>query len=280
MNGKNIILAFVLIITVVVVGVWVQSDRSPEGWVLTALSKVKEISGKSSQFEPLSDFTSPPDHSLWDSVLTMHVDSHGLFDYVGLIQNTDDFEVYILKLSSNPPSRDWSRNEQLAYWINAYNAFTVKIIIDHWPVQSIKDIAGNTPMINSVWDLKFFNIGNQPFDLNTIEHDILRKQLSEPLIHFAINCASISCPVLRNEAYSASNLDMQLQQQTRLFLKDKSKNVIDESTLAISPIFKWFQEDFGGRDGVREFISRYADHIPGSTSIQYTDYDWRLNQSN
>ena len=104
----------------------------------------------------------------------------------------------------HPNDKHWTETEQLAYWINAYNAFTVELILDHYPVASIRDIKEGVPFINSVWDIDFIKIEGKTYSLNDIEHRILRREFDEPRIHFAIVCASISCPKLRNEAFEAA----------------------------------------------------------------------------
>jgi len=147
--------------------------------------------------------TSPIEHTIWDALLKKYVSPDGTVNYKGFIRDKATFEEYLTLLSKNPPNKKtWSKAAQLAYWINAYNAFTVKLIIDHYPVKSIKDIKKGIPFLNSVWDMEFFHIGGKEMNLNDIEHDLIRRQFKEPRIHFAVNCASYSCPRLRNEAYT------------------------------------------------------------------------------
>src|SRR5690606_7886580 len=125
-----------------------------------------------------------------------HVAPNGLVNYNGFKQDKQQLDLYLKLLQAGVPDPDkWSKEEQLAYWINAYNAFTIKLIIDNYPLKSIKDLNSTIaiPTINSIWDDKFFSLGGQKFSLNMIEHGILRKDFDEPRIHFAINCASISC---------------------------------------------------------------------------------------
>ena len=168
--------------------------------------------------ELLVTSTSPPiDHTQWDNLLKKHVSQEGNVNYKGFIADKTLLEEYLGLLSTNPPNKTWTKEEQLAYWINAYNAFTVKLIVDHYPVRSIKDIKKGVVFINSVWDMEFFTIGGKKMNLNDIEHGIIRKEFKEPRIHFAVNCASLSCPPLRNEAFTASQLDEQLSDQTKFF---------------------------------------------------------------
>ena len=134
--------------------------------------------------------TRPMTHEVWDELTRKHVTESGVVNYKGIIQDSIQFNAYLDLLSSHLPNEtNWTREERLAYWINAYNAFTVKLIIDHYPVVSIKDIKKGIPLVNSVWDIQFIEIGGKSYDLNNIEHGILRKEFYEPRIHFAINCA-------------------------------------------------------------------------------------------
>ncbi|HHB78510.1 MAG TPA: DUF547 domain-containing protein [Saprospiraceae bacterium] len=217
-------------------------------------------------------------HQLWDELLQAHVTDDGIVDYEGFIKEKDKFNRYLDLLRQGTPNRSWKRTEQLAYWINAYNAFTVKLIIDHYPVKSIKDIKRGVPFVNTVWDIKFIEIGGKKYDLNNIEHGILRKRFHEPRIHFAVNCASASCPPLLNHAYTGAQLNRQLSQQAKRFLADKSKNIITPDRLQLSKIFKWFRKDFTQKGSLIDFLNLYAPTtIHKNAKISYLPYDWRLN---
>lgn len=219
-----------------------------------------------------------PDHTSWTKLLQRNVDLNGRVSYSGFVSDSVGLNHYLRELSSNPPNESWSREEKLAYWINAYNAFTIKLIVDHYPVSSIKDIKKGIPFINSVWDLKFFSIGGEEMDLNFIEHQILRKEFEEPRIHFAIVCASYSCPKLRNEAFLAANLEQQLQNQAVQFVNDPSKNILSKNELKLSSIFKWFEADFTKNRNIRDFIGRYSNQsINPKAKVRYLEYDWNLN---
>ena len=220
------------------------------------------------------------DHVIWDELTGDHVNKDGTVDYRGFISEKDKLEKYLSLLSTNAPDKEgWSTEAQLAYWINAYNAFTVKLIVDNYPLESIKDIKKGIPMVNSVWDIKFIEIGGESLDLNKIEHGILRKEFNEPRIHFAINCASVSCPSLRNEAYTAERLEKQLDEQTRMFLSDQSKNRLTSSHVEISKIFQWFGGDFTKDGTIIDFLNRYSDtRINADARISYLEYDWNLNE--
>jgi len=219
-------------------------------------------------------------HEIWDLLLKEHVHANGLVDYTG-IKNSQKFETYLSILSSQHPGDNWSRNEKMAYWINVYNAFTVKLIVDHLPISSIKDIKKGIPFVNTVWDIKFIKIQGKTYDLNNIEHGILRKKFKDARIHGAINCASISCPNLRPEAFTSENLDAQLDDSMAKFINDPSKNNISQNEVQLSKIFTWFGGDFKKNKGsVIKFINQYSKiKIGDKESIQYLDYNWSLNST-
>lgn len=216
-------------------------------------------------------------HAAWDQLLQKYVDSTGVVDYQGFIAEKQKFESYLHMLSAFPPAADWPEADKLAYWINAYNAFTVKVIVDHYRPESIRDL-NTIPGVATIWHKEFFSIGGQPASLDQIEHSILRREFDEPRIHFAINCASRSCPVLRNEAYRAENLEFQLTDQARRFLREPLRNQISEENVLLSPIFLWFQSDFMRHSTLIEFLNQYAPvPIRPHADISYLDYDWSLN---
>ena len=168
----------------------------------------------------------------------------------------------------------------MAYWFNAYNAFTIKLIVDNYPVKSIQDLQPTLkiPGISTVWKKKFFEIGGEPSSLDEIEHGILRRQFNEPRIHFAINCASYSCPPLRNEAYEADKLDEQLNDQGRRFINNPKWNKIGPDSIDVSPIFNWFSEDFTKQGTLIDFLNRFSKTgINENAQVEYMEYNWSLN---
>ena len=247
-------------------------------FVLTLISASLSQSCKTPSFSEEGELV---DHDMWDSLLQKHVNEIGLVDYEGFVQDKAALETYLDKLSMNPPEgAQWTEVDKLAYWINAYNAFTVKLIVDNYPTSSIKDIKKGIPFINSVWDIKFFQIANLKMDLTTIEHGILRKVFDEPRIHFAINCASMSCPNLYDQAYTSDKLNEQLDFVTRQFINDQNKNVLSPDKIQISKIFAWFKSDFTENGSLIDFINRYSViKISSSATIDHLDYDWSLNVS-
>jgi hypothetical protein len=263
------------------IALWTKSQNlSTEGLILRVLTFTKKIVHQAPSWDEAFDIANAevPDHKIWEELLQKHVSPDGKVDYIGLEKDKTLFSSYLEELSSHPPNSRWGYDDKLAYWINAYNAFTVQLILDHMPIQSIKEIAGNVPMINSAWDLKFFKIGGIDFDLNMIEHEILRKEFNEPRIHFVINCASQSCPILSNYAYTGVELNNQITRQSQLFLNDSSKNKISPNDILLSPIFKWYSDDFGSRIDLLDLLESISGiPIDGKVPISYMDYDWSLN---
>lgn len=223
--------------------------------------------------------TKPVSHDIFDGLLKKYVDKNGNVNYIGLKKDQKILDSYLTLLSSNEPSASWSKDEQLAYWINAYNAFTISLVVKHYPVASIKEIRPGISFINSVWDIKFIKIGKETYDLNNLEHGIIRKKFDEPRVHFAINCASYSCPALRNEAYTADKLDAQLTDAAKSFLADKNKNEFTADRITISKIFDWFTGDFKKNGSLIDFLNKYAPvKINAKAKIDYKDYLWSLNK--
>nr|WP_254448821.1 DUF547 domain-containing protein [Spirosoma rhododendri] len=230
----------------------------------------------------LAQAGSPPSHAIWDGLLKKHVDGRGLVDYKGLKRDEALLNQYLDLLSRTPPAASWSVNEKMAYWINAYNAFTVRLILNHYPLKSIKDIgpAVQIPFVNTPWTEKFFTIGGQKMSLDNIEHGTLRKQFTEPRIHFALVCAARSCPRLRNEAYTPARLAGQLNEQGVGFLNDPTKNAVTPGRASLSKLFDWYNRDFEKNSrSVVYWVNRYSQtKINADTPVSYLDYDWRLNE--
>jgi len=211
------------------------------------------------------------DHSIWDQILLINVSTDGKVNYKGFMRDSSLLYEYFTLLSENSPTPQWSKEEKLAYWINAYNAYTIKLIIDSYPIKSIKDI-------KDPWDKKFFKINGEWYSLNQLEHKILRK-LDEPRIHFAINCASFSCPIVWNRAYTSENVNEALENQTRNFINDPVRNTITKDVVEVSKIFSWFKKDFKLDGNVKDFINKYATiKIDKQPKKGYKDYDWSLNE--
>ena len=216
-------------------------------------------------------------------------------NYKLINQNKHLLEAYLNKLSTVEKSEyeKWPQEDQLAFLINAYNAFTIKLIIDHYgQIESIRDVGS---FFSSPWKIKFIKLLGEKTDLDTIEHDWIRKNFTEPLIHGVLVCAAKSCPPLRREAYRGKILHSQLIDNMQLFLKDRNKNRYNnkKNFLELSPIFKWyrkdFTEDFGRYNSLNDFINIFSAFLvnnpesarefeKGGFDIKFNEYDWSLNE--
>ncbi len=224
----------------------------------------------------------------FSAVLSAHVDDAGLVDYAGLVADPQPLDAYLTRLATTDPSR-LGDDDRLAFWINAYNAYTVYLIRDQYPTKGIlKTVSGPfIPTVNSPFSDAFAVVGGRTMSLDDIEHGTIRSEFEEPRIHFAVNCAALSCPPLRAEAYEGATLDAQLGQQTRRFLTDPARTQIDvaEGTARITKIMDWFKGDFGGSDdAVQRWIAPYIDDAEArsalesaSLDVEYMSYDWSLN---
>lgn len=229
-----------------------------------------------------TSLSAPVSHEIWDKLLKKYVDAKGFVNYGGFMKDEAELKKYLNLLSSNAPNEKWSDDEQLAYWINAYNAYTIQLILNYSDkkIKSIKDIGDKIkiPFINTAWDIKFINIGGKTLDLNNIEHGIIRKKFNEPRIHFALVCAAKSCPSLRNEAYTASKLNQQLDAQGIDFLNDTFKNKITEKEAKLSMLFTWYGGDFRDKMPINSWINKYSKtKITDATRVSNMDYNWELN---
>ena len=232
-------------------------------------------------------------HKAWDGLVKKNVvlisgGKASQFRYAEMAKERGALKSYLENLSKVKQEEfdSWSKPQRMAFLINAYNAFTVQLIVENYPVKSIKDIGG---VFDNRWKRKFFNLFGHPSYLDQIEHEMLRKPgaYSEPRVHFAVNCASIGCPMLREEAYVADRLDAQLAQQAERFLSDRSRNRAAGGKLEVSKIFDWFKEDFGQRE---QWFAKYAKLLSddpaqqklvaeGKASLSFLEYDWTLNDA-
>lgn len=239
------------------------------------------------------------EHKVWSALLQEHVHEGGLVDYVGFGRKRSQFDLYISSLEgvSAKEFRTWKAPEREAFWINAYNAYAIQLVLDHYPVDSIKDMGG---FFSSVFDKRYIPLQHlvvvdprakasrsKALTLGELEHEILFPISRKPLFHFAIVCASTSCPVLRAEAYIAEKLNEQLEQQTRVFLADRSRNngTISSGKLRLSKIFDWAEDELDTYPGgIRKLLldfgppSLVKDKTLSQAKLKYRDYDWTLNQ--
>ncbi|GAB2468354.1 DUF547 domain-containing protein [Hymenobacter qilianensis] len=235
-------------------------------------------------FTPLtltSKNSRPVNHAPWDALLKKHVDAQGMVNYTAFQADSTALNTYLVTLSDNVPNNTWSEQERLAYWLNAYNAFTIQRVIRAYPLKSIRDLGGSLTLVNTVWDQPFIRLGNEKHTLNDIEQRIIRKKFEEPRIHFALVCAAMSCPRLRNEAYIASRLNEQLDDQATNFINDPTKNKLTPADKPeVSSIFNFYPRDFAqGDNTIQKTINRYATQkINPDATLSYLTYDWSVNE--
>ena len=238
-------------------------------------------------------------HETWDGLLTRFVNlsadgSASQVDYDGFADSRDKLAAYLGQLASvsRVDFDRWSASEQLAFLINAYNAWTVELILEHYPgIESIRDI-GFLP--GAAWRIRIVELFGRKVSLDNLEHDMIRGwgRFHEPRIHFAVNCAAVGCPALSDRAYSGATLDEELDRNARQFLKDRSRNYELGSDLYVSPIFRWYREDFqdgwGGYQSLPAFLAEYGEALglsdaqkaalnSGRIRIRFSRYDWSLN---
>lgn len=208
----------------------------------------------------------------WNVLLEMFVTFDGRVDYAGFKDAEPQFDAFLSRLAAKVPTSNTDRNAALAYWINAYNAFTIKMVLDHYPISSIKDLHGGKPF-DQVW----INLGGKDYSLNMIENDILRNQFKEPRIHFAINSAAKSCPPLYDRSFKPDIVEKQLEFLAHRFINDSGYNKLSQASLQVSKIFEWHRDDFGD---LRDYIHRYAMiHLNEKVNISFLPYDWSLNDT-
>ncbi len=218
-------------------------------------------------------------HKLYGEVLSLYV-KDGLVDYAGLKSDPGGLRAYLESTAkvTRQEFEGWTPNERLAFLINLYNARTLGLIIDNYPVKSIRDIGDGA---NGPWDEPVVELFGDTITLNALENGMIRRDYKDPRIHFALVCAAMGCPLLLGEPYIGAALENQLDARTRIFLADTEKNSADrdDKTLRISPIFEWYGEDFISAAGsVTGFLKKYYMDAPvEGYKIAYTGYDWSLN---
>ncbi|PCJ38563.1 MAG: DUF547 domain-containing protein [Moraxellaceae bacterium] len=241
------------------------------------------------------------DHQQWNDLVSTHVlminqDSASQVNYQGLSANRSQLKNYLSNLAAIPLKtfNGWSHNAQLAFLLNAYNAWTVELILTQYPdIKSIKDLGS---FFRSPWKKKFIPLLEKNRSLDDIEHNLIRgsDRYHEPRIHFAANCASIGCPALLTEAFEADKLESQLDKATRAFLRDRSRNRLKDGNLEVSSIFDWYKADFEkgwrGLDDLPSFLASYHQDlglnqqqtqalIREDIEIEFLNYDWNLNRT-
>ncbi len=211
-----------------------------------------------------------PSHAGLDSLLKKYVSESGKVNYKELKANKEALYAYCQILTDNPVQEAWAREEKMAYWINAYNAFTLKLIVDNYPTKTILNFDGG-----KTWDVKRIKLGDKKYSLNQIENEIIRPQFKDPRIHFALNCAAKSCPPLLNKAYTAEILFDTLEARAKAFIANSQYNEISPSQASVSKIFEWYAADFGD---LKNYLNKYAaTQLKPSATVTFKEYDWGLN---
>ena len=225
------------------------------------------------------------DHGPWDRLLKKHVvlldgGKASQLDYAGVAAEREALRAYLSGVSAVKEAEfnAWPRPEQMAFLINAYNAYTVEKILSRYPdIRSIWDFG---KVFGNPFRDEFFRLLGARASLDGIEHGMLRKRYADPRVHYALNCASVGCPMLREEAYAAVHLENQLEEQALRFLSDRSRNRYRDGRLEVSKIFDWYKEDFEPRE---QYFERYAKALgmPAGARprLAFLDYDWSLNDS-
>ena len=210
-------------------------------------------------------------HAVWNDLLQKYVSSSGVVNYKAFKKSEAILDQYLSLVSSTQPKSNWTKTEKLAYWINAYNAFTIKRILKSYPITSITKLDNG-----KTWDVKWIKIEKNNYSLNDIENTIIRPEFKEPRIHFALNCAAKSCPPLLNKAWTAANLETNLDQRTRSFIQNPVYNSIESNKAQVSKLFDWYKSDFGD---IISFINKYSKlQLNSKAVINFKDYNWLLNE--
>mgnify|MGYP002849127391 CR=1 FL=1 len=267
-------------------------------WSASGCTTIKPVDGVRQTAVPTA-FS----HELLDRVLVTHVNEDGRVDYAALKAAPGDLDAYYLQLSRYSPDSHPdlfpSREARLAYWINAYNAAILKVVISHYPIAGVADVMPPAilffmPEKSGFFLLQRVVFGGDATSLYSLENDLIRARFAEPRIHFALNCASIGCPRLPRRAFTAANLDAELDRETRRFLAEARNLRVDSTArrIYLSPLFDWYENDYldwlaeqsgGGPVGLLDYIALYAPEGTrladgeGPYQVEFLDYDWGLN---
>jgi hypothetical protein len=244
-----------------------------------------------------AESTETVDHTAWDTLLKTYTrpgaDGINYIDYAGFkAKGHATLKAYVKSLEAVDPTK-LDRNEQFAYWANLYNAKTIDVVLDAYPVESIRKITINEGVVGffkkaaglaGPWKAEIMNVNGRPLSLDNVEHDIMRPVFKDPRVHYAVNCASMGCPNLNMTAFTGVNLEAELERGAKAFVNHpRGINVKPDGTIVASSIYSWFQVDFGGTpEGVLDHVRKYADDelkakLDGKTTIADFEYDWNLN---
>lgn len=213
--------------------------------------------------------------SVFNNLLQQHVDAQGNVNYKGLQKDVAQLDSYLAYLEKTQPEKSWSAAKVKAFWVNAYNAYTIKLILDHYPLKSIMKIKKKG---KDAWNIPFAKVGGKTYTLNHIEHEILRKNYDDPKIHVGVNCASASCPQLGNFAFTEANYEAKTDELMKKFINDPKRNQLSAKKVQISQIFNWFKGDFTKQGSLIDFLNKYSNTpIRKNAKVRFLTYDWSLN---
>lgn len=220
----------------------------------------------------------PPDVAAWAQILRDHVTDDGGFGYAALHSDASAraaLDGYLDQVATAQPA-GWPRDQRLAFYIDAYNALTIRQVVRRWPVENVTEEEG-------FFREREHTVAGRTLTLDALENELIRPDFGEPRIHFAINCASAGCPPLAAEPYTGAELDARLEEQTRTYLRAHTSHDAVAGTLTVSHVFDWFADDFEAGGGAKAFLGRYLEGEPArlagapATTLQYVDWDWSLN---
>ncbi|MDJ0613458.1 MAG: DUF547 domain-containing protein [Rhizobiaceae bacterium] len=268
---RTVILAAIVATTSGFLGGW--TSKQPKAWDVWELDNPQNIT--------------PVNHAKWDALLKKYIrkDSQGLnrFGYAQVTAADKKALKSYIKALGEIDITDRSRNVQLAYWLNLYNAVTIDVVLENYPVKTIRDIDISGVLSNGPWDAEVVTVDGFELTLNNVEHDILRPIWKDPRIHYGVNCASVGCPNLQNTAFTAANVDQLLDKGAREYINSDRGLLILDGEVTVSKIYKWFAYDFGNsQKGVINHLVKYANpetakQLKKIGKISDTVYDWSLN---
>lgn len=210
-----------------------------------------------------------------NTVLSNNVSATGEVDYASIKANPTHLNNY-LNYVKDVDITSWSSNKKKAFWMNVYNAFTIKLIVDNYPLKSIMDIKQGD---KNAWKIPLVHAAGRTLDLNDVEHEVLRKDFNDPRIHVGINCASYSCPPIPNYAFTEGNVESKLEVLMEKFVNDSKRNTLNATNPKLSKIFEWFKGDFTKSSTLIEYINQYAKtKIEASANVGFLEYNWTLNK--
>mgnify|MGYP000023507061 CR=1 FL=1 len=213
--------------------------------------------------------------SIFNKLLQTHVSNKGIVNYKAFKNDNAKLDTFISYLEKTSANKSWSAEKTKAFWANAYNAYTLKQILENYPVKSIMDIKKKE---KDAWNIPFAKVGGKTYTLNQIEHDVLRKNFNDPKIHVAVNCASGSCPQLGNFAFTEDNYETKTKELMKKFINDTTRNKISKKKVQLSEIFNWYKGDFTKKGSLIDYLNKYSDtEIKANAKISYLKYDWTLN---